>query len=460
MKKIKIVFILALIANFSMAQVLSPTVVATGGGYFATASASVSFTIGETVIESYSAGSVGLTQGFQQGGRIPRITGQMTYNNALNSPLNGAKIYLKTLAGIVADSAVTNSAGQFIFYNVNTGTYVFNAATTIPLGSVNAVDAQIVLKHFVHMTTLTGMNKTAGDLDLSNYINSIDALYIAKRFTFLINSFPSGDWLFTKDTITVAAFPFAHNLKALCFGDVNSSYIPPLKTDYQNSLTKAGTQKFSDLNHVEIPVIAEEAVSLGSVSWVMELPENGFEVKDVRMNTGKGQLVYNVSGHELRLCWYSAEPIYLKNSDTVFFINAQITDDLLKQPNSIEFKLTQESVFSDQFGRELSQLPFRYPSLDFTGNPGEFFISSNYPNPVQDITSFRIGLPEDAAIMLRIFDLPGQEIRSVDLGNMEKGVHELQFNLNNLAQGTYIYHIEAETSAKKFTATGKIEVSR
>ena len=90
---------------------------------------------------------------------------------------------------------------------------------------------------------------------MSTYINSIDALYIAKRFTFIINTFPSGVWLFTKDTISVAAFPFTHNLKGMCFGDVNGSYVPPFKVDGGHSLTRSGTMMFEDMNLVKMPVL-------------------------------------------------------------------------------------------------------------------------------------------------------------------------------------------------------------
>ena len=47
-------------------QSLSPTVIASGGGYFTSAGASLSATIGEAVIFTGSSGAALLTQGFQQ----------------------------------------------------------------------------------------------------------------------------------------------------------------------------------------------------------------------------------------------------------------------------------------------------------------------------------------------------------------------------------------------------------
>lgn len=59
-------FILQLFSCIVFAQIHSPSVIASGGDYFETASSTFSITIGEPVIETVSSGSVILTQGFQQ----------------------------------------------------------------------------------------------------------------------------------------------------------------------------------------------------------------------------------------------------------------------------------------------------------------------------------------------------------------------------------------------------------
>lgn len=48
------------------AQSLSPQVIASSGGYYSNAAGSLSFTVGETVTQTYTSGSNMLTQGFQQ----------------------------------------------------------------------------------------------------------------------------------------------------------------------------------------------------------------------------------------------------------------------------------------------------------------------------------------------------------------------------------------------------------
>lgn len=52
--------------GIAKAQFLTPSIVSTTGDYYANATGSLSYTIGEPIIETYSGGSNILTQGFQQ----------------------------------------------------------------------------------------------------------------------------------------------------------------------------------------------------------------------------------------------------------------------------------------------------------------------------------------------------------------------------------------------------------
>ena len=65
MKRIYI-FLFLLICTQAGAQSLSPKVIASAGGYFTSANASLSWTLGETIGQTFTNGSYMLTQGFQQ----------------------------------------------------------------------------------------------------------------------------------------------------------------------------------------------------------------------------------------------------------------------------------------------------------------------------------------------------------------------------------------------------------
>jgi uncharacterized protein (TIGR02145 family) len=159
----------------------------------------------------------------------PSVAGKLTYDNLQNTPLEFSTIYLKTLTGMIVDSATTDHFGNYFFCNVPGGSYKLKAATSKPCGGVNSSDALVALKHFAQMITLTGLPFKAADVNGNSYINSVDALLIAKRFVNLITAFPVGDWSFEEPEVTISgASNQTVDIKGLCTGDPNGSYIPPV----------------------------------------------------------------------------------------------------------------------------------------------------------------------------------------------------------------------------------------
>lgn len=72
-----------------------------------------------------------------------------------------------------------------------------------------------------------------------------------------------------------------------------------------------------------------------------------------------------------------------------------------------------------------------------------FHLTQNYPNPFNPITMIKYDLPEDARVLLRIYDILGREV--VELVNEERptGSYEVEFNAGTLASGIYFYRIQA-----------------
>jgi hypothetical protein len=122
MKKILTLLIMtALFPLLSNSQTLSPTVVSSSGGYFSNGSGSLSFTVAEmTMVQTFTAGSSILTQGFQQPEQnivsIPETQlaegDIVTYPN----PTSGA-FSLQYLATENSEKVITvlNSMGQVVF---------------------------------------------------------------------------------------------------------------------------------------------------------------------------------------------------------------------------------------------------------------------------------------------------------------------------------------------------------
>ncbi|MCK7523523.1 MAG: T9SS type A sorting domain-containing protein [Ignavibacteriales bacterium] len=71
--------------------------------------------------------------------------------------------------------------------------------------------------------------------------------------------------------------------------------------------------------------------------------------------------------------------------------------------------------------------------VDF-GAPKKFELSQNYPNPFNPITTIRFNLPEAGNVKLTLFNILGQEIKTLVNEYKESGVHTINFDANELNQ--------------------------
>ena len=75
--------------------------------------------------------------------------------------------------------------------------------------------------------------------------------------------------------------------------------------------------------------------------------------------------------------------------------------------------------------------------------PETFFVDQNFPNPFNPSTVVRYGLPAASDVTVRVFNMLGQEVRTIAEGHKTAGVHELAFDAARLSSGIYLYRVEA-----------------
>ena len=75
--------------------------------------------------------------------------------------------------------------------------------------------------------------------------------------------------------------------------------------------------------------------------------------------------------------------------------------------------------------------------------PTDFVLKQNYPNPFNPSTTIEIQLPKNNFIILKVYDILGNEI--VTLVDEEKGpgIYEVNFDAGNLSTGVYLYQLQA-----------------
>ncbi len=153
------------------------------------------------------------------------LQGQVVYDNALLTPLEGTVATLLYSGNVVATDT-SDGNGQCSFLSLAPGTYQLQIQSQANWGGVNATDALLILKHFVGLEMLEGIRLQAADLNGDHFINAIDALAAVQRFSGIIGSFVSGDWVFETFLLDVTAGNGTFLVRGLCTGDVNGSHLP------------------------------------------------------------------------------------------------------------------------------------------------------------------------------------------------------------------------------------------
>jgi hypothetical protein len=109
------------------------------------------------------------------------------------------------------------------------------------------------------------------------------------------------------------------------------------------------------------------------------------------------------------------------------------------------------------------------PILDL---PKSFELSQNYPNPFNPSTKIKFTIPSvtlsgvegTMSVLLKVYDILGNEVATLVDEEREPGVYELEFYKIRLASGVYIYRMEAGdpsgNSGHSFVDTKKMVLLR
>lgn len=86
----------------------------------------------------------------------------------------------------------------------------------------------------------------------------------------------------------------------------------------------------------------------------------------------------------------------------------------------------------------------------------KFSLSDNYPNPFNPSTKIAFNIPVASFVNLTIFNLLGEEVKTLLNENRDAGNHTINFDASGLGSGVYLYKIQAE----KFVQVKKMILSK
>ena len=72
-----------------------------------------------------------------------------------------------------------------------------------------------------------------------------------------------------------------------------------------------------------------------------------------------------------------------------------------------------------------------------------YALRQNFPNPFNPSTEILFDLPEDAMVLLVVYDVLGREVARLVQEELPAGTHRVRFDAGNLPSGVYFYRIQA-----------------
>jgi len=185
------------------------------------------------------------------------------------------------------------------------------------------------------------------------------------------------------------------------------------------------------------------------------------------------KLKYLVLSHNQLSGFIPEEIGDLPNLEILKLDNNQLTgfipDSVCKL--NIEFNW-QNSLFGENFAVYNNQLCPPYPdcvdsyvgiqntsnceltSDTFNPIPLDYSFYEPYPNPFNSQTKFQFSLPINDFVLIKVFDINGNELKTLESGIFDRGTYEFNWNAGSLPSGIYFIRL----LSRHFTDTKKVSL--
>ncbi len=366
------------------------------------------------------------------------LSGHVTYTNSLFSALNQVKVLVRDQQNNAVDSTVTDASGNYLFPYLLQGTYQVLFSTDQVPGSINASDALVIGKHVVQIASLSGMNLKAADVNASNTISGSDALLVLHRSVGNIETFPAGDWYFDAGSVTITTSDKVLDATGICFGDVNSSFIPGLKEENLLNAELYGMVTAGSGEPFVFPVSVKERMNAGAATFTLDLPSAYFMLDTVLFPEGDG--VYRLTGDRLSIAWTNVRSLNLEAGD--LFLKLILRRASLSPPDEADIGLEEGGEIADDRAVPVQPATLLLPKvLPLEKSSQGFYLGQNVPNPFSNQTVIPYILPEPGTARLDIYNMVGALVYSAVNNSQTSGYQQYVLDLSTLPDGIYHYRM-------------------
>ena len=394
------------------------------------------------------------------------VSGRVSYDGTGN-PVSDAILTLVSSA----DTLTVNSdaEGNYFFEDVELG------ITTLTLskmydhrGEINLTDAISLFNHLKGLEELNNEQKIVADVTCDSVLNARDVTAILR---YLIGSpfqtANTGDWKFIPDSIKMHLVDNTMlNFQAYLMGDVDLSWAGEAmfkeNTAYTSTSLNIGTPGKLSEKEIIIPIIVKNVENpINSVLFSVDYDAASMIFKFAELFTSNDKTMMLANTNEVGKIIVSMLNLDGISEESTF-LNLIFLEKSGKKRSTTDVSLT-KALINDINTATLNNVTIDFEKLDHT-TIKDYFLSQNYPNPFNPTSTIRYQLPENAKVMISIYNSLGQKIRTLVNANMDAGSYNVLWdgkdnNGRKVTSGVYLYRMEA-IGKTKFSQSRKMLITK
>ena len=370
---------------------------------------------------------------------------------------------IKDSGGSTVATTTSNSSGVYAFSAFPSGSYTMSIVPAAAWGGVNSTDALLVLNHFAMVAPLSGLGLAAADVNASHTINGTDAFFVMKRYSGMISSFASGDYLYHTDTLFTSGNSVTNNFKFACYGDCNLSYAPAKKSTESVGLVHEGTISVPSFTEFDFPVKLKYGMDVGAISLGFYYPEQYLEITDARLENGNNSFSWTAADGLFRMGWADLNPLTVANDEVVVILKMK-SKDLSGLSGSIAMTLYENCEFADPAavpndGEVVSIQDIASGITGIVTGPDASAFSV-HPNPVRTTAVIEFANTHESIVGIGMYDLIGNLVLQRGEELFPAGKHDITLHVEKIPAGLYLLKISQTVNDKVYDRTVKVVVSK
>ncbi len=196
------------------------------------------------------------------------------------------------------------------------------------------------------------------------------------------------------------------------------------KLDIDGNIQWVKTYPTTDAFAVNIPVLILD--SANNVYVTANIDSN--------LNTHYGAIKYDNNGNQIFVVTYKNDP---NGFDYVYGMT-------IDKNGSVYLTGSSQGHMTYYDYATVKSSPIITNILESNIPPLEFILGQNYPNPFNPSTKISYSLPNTQYIILKVYDVLGNEIATLVNKKQDAGNYEIEFDGSNFASGVYFYNLEID----------------